>query len=67
MFWISSLSEACPRRALNQKDFFQFSGLTVTSLCFLGVDLKFNVKKNKSMNPKIGFAGNMEKQQAGKK
>lgn len=60
MVWISSLSGACPRRALNQEDFFQFSGLAVTSLCFLGVDQKFNVEKNKSINLKIRFAGKNE-------
>lgn len=63
-FWTSSLSETYPRRASNKKDFFQFSGLAMTSLCFLSGDQKFNgkKKKKKSICPKIRFAGNAKKQ-----
>lgn len=45
VFWTSSLPETYPRRALNKRDFFQFSGFAMTSSCLLGADQKFNGKK----------------------
>lgn len=56
VFWTSSSLETYPRRALNKSDFFQFSGLAMTSSCFLSADQKFNGKK--SINPEVRFAGN---------
>lgn len=53
-----------PQEGCKQRKFFQFSGLAMTSSCFLSADQKFNGKE-KEINPGIRFAA--KEQRSGKK